>query len=144
VAITTNYIQNGWGIGTGFMDEDCRSSHSAYCGTGSGNVTINLTGIPANVQADINALTKDTASYYSSTMDSTVQAWAATHGFVGRIPNLGPTTLGTWTAPPDRYVLQGFAGNVDAWSYGGQGTFTQAELDYVNANMGDVALIEGE
>jgi hypothetical protein len=144
VAITVNYIQNGWGIGTGFMDEDCRSSHSPYCGTGNGNVTVNLTGIPANVQADINALTQDLASYYSSTMDSTVQAWAGAHGFVGRIPNLGPTTLGTWTAPPDRFVLQGFAGNVDAWSYGGQGTFTQAELDFVNANMGDVALIEGE
>jgi len=144
VAITANYIQDGWGIGTGFMDEDCRSSHSAYCGTGSHAVTVNLTGIPANVQGDINALTKDLAGYYATTMDNTVQAWAASHGFVGRIPNIGPTTLGTWSAPPDRYVLQGFAGHLDAWSYGGQGTFTQAELDFVNANMGDVALIEGE
>jgi hypothetical protein len=41
-------------------------------------------------------------------------------------------------------VLQGFAGNVDAWQYGGMGTFSQAELDFVNTYMGDVGLIEGE
>jgi len=40
--------------------------------------------------------------------------------------------------------LKGFAGNVDAWQYGGAGTFTQAELDFVQTNMGDVGLIEGE
>src|SRR5260370_27403132 len=28
-AITVNYIQNGWGTGTGFMDEDDRPAHQA-------------------------------------------------------------------------------------------------------------------
>jgi hypothetical protein len=96
------------------------------------------------VQDDINALTQDTASHYSSTINAKIQAWAAANGFTGRVPYLGPTTLGTWTTPPDRYVLQGFAGNVDAWQYGGVGTFSQAELDFVNTYMGDVSLIEGE
>ena len=143
-AVTANYIQNGWGIGSGFMDEDCRSSHSSYCGDGSANTTVYLTGVAANAQTDLNALTKDTAAYYSSTIHSKIQAWGAAHGFTGHIPYLGPTTLGTWTTPPDRYVLQGFAGNVDAWQYGGVGTFSQAELDFVNTYMGDVGLIEGE
>jgi hypothetical protein len=143
-AITANYIQNGWGIGSGLLDEDCRGTHSSYCGDGSSNTTIYLTGVPANVQTDINALTQDTAAYYSSTINAKVQSWASAHGFTGHVPYLGPTTLGTWSAPPDRYVLQGFAGNVDAWQYGGVGTFSQAELDFVNTHMGDVALIEGE
>jgi hypothetical protein len=143
-AITANYIQNGWGVGSGFMDEDCRSSHASYCGNGSGSTTIHLTGVSANAQTDVNALTQDIAAHYSSTINNAIQAWGAAHGFTGHIPYLGPTTLGTWSAPPDRYVLQGFAGNVDAWQYGGMGTFSQAELDFVNTYMGDVGLIEGE
>jgi FlaG/FlaF family flagellin (archaellin) len=96
------------------------------------------------VQDDINALTQDSASIYSSTINDAIQSWGGSHGFSGHILYLGPTTLGTWTTPPDRYVLQGFKGNVDAWQYGGVGTFTQAELDFVNTYMGDVGLIEGE
>jgi len=141
-AITASYIANGWGIGTGFLDEDCRSAHASYCG--SGKQTVTMSDVPAAVQADLNALTKDIAAYYSSTLNSTIQSWASAHGFVGHVPHLGPSTLGTWTTPPDRYVLQGFAGNVDAWQYGGAGTFTQAELDFIHTNMGDVGLIEGE
>ncbi len=141
-AITASYIANGWGIGTGFLDEDCRSAHASYCG--SGKQTVTMSDVPAAVQADLNALTQDIAAYYSSTLNNAIQSWASAHGFVGHVPHLGPTTLGTWTTPPDRYVLQGFKGNVDAWQYGGAGTFTQAELDFIQGNMGDVALIEGE
>ena len=141
-AITASYIANGWGIGTGFQDEDCRSAHGSYCG--SGNQTVTMSDVPSTVQADLNALTQDIANYYASTLNSAIQSWASASGFVGHVPHLGPSTLGTWTAPPDRYVLQGFAGNVDAWQYGGVGTFTQAELDYIHTYMGDVGLIEGE
>ena len=141
-AITASYIANGWGIGTGFLDEDCRAAHASYCG--SGKQTVTMSDVPSAVQADMNALTQDIAAYYSSTINNTIQSWASAHGFVGHVPHLGPSTLGTWTTPPDRYVLQGFKGNVDAWQYGGAGTFTQAELDFIQSNMGDVALIEGE
>jgi len=141
-AITASYIASGWGVGTGFLDDDCRSAHASYCGSGSQTVT--MSDVPAAVQTDLNALTQDIAAYYSSTLNNTIQSWASAHGFVGHVPHLGPSTLGTWTTPPDRYVLKGFAGNVDAWQYGGAGTFTQAELDFVQTNMGDVGLIEGE
>jgi hypothetical protein len=105
---------------------------------------VNLTGVPANVQTDINAMTQDIASQYSGAMKAHLATWSGAHGFTGPILYAGPTTLGTWSTPPDRYVLQGFAGNVDVWMYGGQGTFSQAELDFVRTYMGDVPLIEGE
>lgn len=144
--ITAGYIQNGWGIGTGFMDEDCRAGHSAYCGDGSANTAINLTGIPANVQADINAQTKDIATYYSSTAKANIATWASGKGFTGPVLFFGPTAAGSWGVPPDRYVLQGYAGNVDALIEGGGGSgfthWTQAMIDFVHTHMGDEPLFE--
>jgi hypothetical protein len=143
-AITANYIMGGWGVGTGLQDEDCRSGHASYCGNGSGNTSIYMTGLSSAMQADLNAFTQSLAGYYASTYKTHLATWAAANGFTGSIAYLGPTTLGTWTTPPDRYVLQGFAGNADAWMYGGQSTFTQAELDFVHTYGGTMGLIEGE
>lgn len=144
--ITAGYVQNGWGIGTGFMDEDCRAGHSGYCGSGSASVTINLTGIPANVQTDINAQTKDIAAYYSSTGKANVATWASTNSFVGPVLYFGPTPVGSWGVPPDRYVLQGYSGNLDAMQEGGGGSgfthWTQTMIDFVHTHMGDEPLFE--
>jgi hypothetical protein len=142
-AITAGYVANGFGIGTGFMDEDCRAGHSAYCGNGSNNTTIFLTGIPAAVQTDINAMTQDWANYYSSTTKATTNAWASAHGFTGSVLNLGPSTLGTWTTPPDRYVLMGMCGTTDVISSGGQGAFSQAETDFVDTYCPGLPQITG-
>lgn len=146
--ITGEYISGGWGQGgTGLLDEDCRAGHSSYCGNGSGNTTVFLTGLNASAIADINSYSKDIAQFYSSTINAHLQTWGGTHGFTGHIPYLGPTTLGTWGTPPNAPILQGMCGNVDAWMYGGSNVFSQAEIDYVhtNATCGtDFALINGE
>jgi hypothetical protein len=138
--ITANYVQNGWGIGTGFMDEDGRSAHSAWIGTNS----VLLTGTPVNVQTDVHALTKDIAQYYASTGNSVIQNWASTHGFTGRVLYLGPTTLGTWSAPPDKYVIQGMCGNIDAFMGAGEASYSQPMLDFIDSNCPGLPIIEGE
>lgn len=148
--ITAAYVANGFGIGTGFMDEDCRSSHASYCGSGSANTTIYLCATPPStgclspaVQADINAMTQDWAHSYATTVRTNLDAWSSAHGFTGSIPNLGPTTLGTWSTPPDRYILQGLCGQQDVMMYGGQGIFSQAENDFVNTSCPGMGIIPG-
>ena len=147
-AITGEYISGGWGQGgTGLLDEDCRSGHSSYCGNGSGSTTVNLTGLNAAAIADLNAFTTDIASFYSSTINSTLQTWAAGHGFTGHVNYLGPTTLGTWRTIPNDPVIAGFCGNIDAWMYGGAGgPLPQAQLDRVKSvcPSPDMAIIAGE
>ena len=148
VAITGEYIANGWGQGgTGLLDEDCRAGHSSYCGNGSASTTINLTGLNAQAILDINAYTQDIAQFYSSTINSTLQTWAGTHGFTGHVNYLGPTTLGTWRTIPNDPVIAGFCGNIDAWMYGGAGgPLPQAQLDRVKSvcPSPDMAIIAGE
>jgi len=132
--ITARYVQNGWGIGTGLMDEDCRAGHSAYCGTGGGTDPVQLTSLPANVKTDVNAFTQYIAGLYSSTIKNSICTWAATKSFTGCPMYLGPTVLGTWTMVPDPYVMAGFCGNADAWMYAAaQGDIAQGTLDGVNA-----------
>lgn len=131
--ITARYVQNGWGIGTGLMDEDCRSAHSAYCGTGSGTDPVQLTNLPASVKTDVNDFTQYISGLYSSTIKNSICAWAGSHGFTGCPMYLGPTVLGTWTMVPDPYVMAGFCGNADAWMYAAaQGDILQTTLDGVN------------
>lgn len=145
-AITAEYIANGWNAsGTGFLDEDCRSGHSSYCGNGSGSTTVNLTGVNANLVTDLNNGTQDYANHYFSSINSALQTWAGAHGFTGHVPYLGPTTLGTWGTPPNAPVIKGMCGQIDAWSYGGANALSQAELDYVKTNCAtDMGIIDGE
>jgi len=144
--ITAGYIQNGWGIGTGMLDEDCRSAHASYCGTGAASVTVNLTGIPAAVQTDINALTQDYASYYYSTANTAVQNWAtavASPAFVGHVPYFGTVMGATWGAPSDRYVLTGMCSSIDAYLFGAAAGYdlTQAKLDYIDTYCHNIPII---
>lgn len=145
VAVTFGYVSNGWGIGTGFMDEDCRAGHSSYCGNGSNNTTIYLTGIPANVQTDINALTQEVAYHYSHVGRTNVDAWAAANGFTGHVLYLGSSANSSWGVPPDRYTLLGYAGNIDVITEGtggpGYSLWSQAMIDFVHTYMGDVPLM---
>jgi hypothetical protein len=146
--ITVGYIQNGWGIGTGLLDEDCRIAHSAYCGTGAAAVTVTLTGIPAAVQTDINALTQDYASHYYSTANAAVQNWATTvasPAFVGHVPYFGTVMSATWGAPSDRYVLSGMNGNIDVYLFGASAGFdlTQAKLDFIDTYLPGIPIIDG-
>jgi hypothetical protein len=146
VAITAGYIQNGWGIGTGMMDEDCRPAHHSYCGDGDENATQKLVGVNANLQSDVNAMTKLTATAYASQAEAAIAKWASQHGFTGKVLHAGIYALGSWGACPDKYILQGLAGHQDLIIAAGAGLgyshWTQAMRDYVHENWGDVPIIE--
>ncbi|HET9804147.1 MAG TPA: hypothetical protein VFP96_12995, partial [Candidatus Acidoferrum sp.] len=146
VAVTAGYIQNGWGIGTGMMDEDCRPAHHSYCGDGDENATQKLVGVNANLQSDVNAMTRLTATAYASQAEAAIAKWAGQHGFTGKVLHAGIYALGSWGACPDRYILQGLAGHQDLIIAAGAGLgyshWTQPMRDYVHENWGDVPIIE--
>ena len=142
VVVSAGYIQNGWGIGTGLLDEDCRAGRT-YCGSS----VVFLTGMSAGLQADVNALTKSDAVGYASQATSSIAAWATANSFTGKVMHAGIYALGSWGAPPDKYVLQGLAPYQDIIIASGSGNgfshWSQGMLDYVRTNWGaDVAIIE--
>jgi hypothetical protein len=134
--ITVNYIQNGWGIGTGLMDEDGRPSHQVWLGSDY----YGLTDANPDVKADLDAFLFQTASQYLGMCKTEVRK---------AFPNfllLGPDALGGWQAPPPRQVLQAAATNLDVM-IGGVGTSPsptyQTKLDFVYEYLGDKPLITG-
>jgi hypothetical protein len=145
-AITAGYIQNGWGIGTGLMDEDCRPAHQSYCGDGGEKATQHLVGVNPALQSDVNAMTKLTATAYALQAESAIAKWASQHGFTGKVLHAGIYTLGSWGTCPDKYILQGLAGHQDLIIAAGAGQgyshWTQHMLNYIHENWGNVPIIE--
>lgn len=144
-AITAGYVQNGWGIGTGFMDEDCRAAHSSYCINNS-NANIFYTGFSAGLKSDMKALSKSNAVGYASQATASIATWASAKGFTGKVMHAGIYTLGSWGAPPDSDILQGLAPYQDIIIASGSGNgfskWSLGMIDYVNTNWGDVPIIE--
>lgn len=132
-SITANYVQNGWGIGSGLMDEDGRPSHQGWIGTDF----TNLTNVNANVKTDINNFLYNIAAHYFSTGRAQVEAWQPGVLF------MGPTTLGTWSTPSNRNVLKAAGQYVDVMAIGGGWPLSQAELDFIYKYYGDKPVYVG-
>ena len=133
-AITVSYIQNGWGIGTGLLDEDGRTSHLTWLGRD----ILSLSDTHSNTKTDLNNFLKSVADHYFKSCHD---------GIKGAFPNtmyMGPVTLSTWSVPSRDVVLQAASPYMDLMLTAGQAPFTQAMIDYVYANFGDKPYIEGE
>lgn len=131
--ITVNYIQNGWGIGTGLLDEDGRPAHRAWIGT---DFTY-LKNVQNEVKEDLNNYLYEVASHYFSVCKSKIQAWMPGALF------LGPDSLGSWGAPPSAQVLQAASHYLDVVILGGGAPLSQAALDFIYENYGDKPLLTG-
>ena len=132
-AITVNYVQNGWEIGTGILDEDDRVSHQGWMG----NDFIFLSNTNATVKSDINTFFEQMAEFYFKECHDDLKA---------AFPNmmyLGPDSLGTHAVPPPAPVLQAAGKYMDAFILNGVVPFTQAMQDYIETNAGDKPYIGG-
>lgn len=148
--ITAEYIANGWGIGSGVMDEDGRSSHLSWVGDNS--VCIDGAGNAANCNegagtsyassgmvSDLDTLDKTLSSRYATTYKQAIDA---------KLPGalfLGGNVCSTWGVPPNRFVLEGLASNSDLCliseaAGGAVSGLTQAELDFIHTYAGDMAI----
>jgi len=132
--ITVNYIQNGWAIGSGLMDEDGRVAHQGWLGS-------DFTGLSdtnANAKTDMNNFLFSAASQYLGTCSSELKKV---------LPNtlfLGPDSIGSWGAPARSQVLQAAAKYVDVLSGPGSIEKSQTGLDYIGQYFGDKPIIEGQ
>jgi hypothetical protein len=133
--LTVNYQVNGWGAGgTGLMDEDGRTAHQAWLGTG----LYGFTDSNANFTIDARAWLGELAVDYFGAMsgqisDDFTAVGAAVPMFVG------PDSAGTWSTPPAKEVLQAMAtycpiaimSTSEAYP-----TFSEEELDFVRTWYG--------
>jgi hypothetical protein len=131
--ITVNYVQNGWAIGTGLLDEDGRPSHRAWIGT---DFTY-LKNVQNQVKEDLNNYLYEVASHYFSVCKSKIQAW------MPGVLSLGPDSLGSWGAPPPAQVLQAASRYLDVMILGGGAPVSQTALDFIYQNLGDKPLLIG-
>ena len=133
-SITATYVQNGWGYGSGLMDEDFRSSHQAWLG----NEATYLNSANVHVKADLDQFLYEIAAHYFSTCRSQIQA--ALPGVL----YLGPDPLGSWSTPSNKQVLKAAAQYLDAMEVGGGYPLSRAELDYMYTYFGDKPIIASQ
>jgi len=135
-AITANYVKNGWGIGSGLMDEDGRLAHQLWTGI---DFTF-LRDVNPAVKSDLDNFLFQIADHYFSMCRTLFQTW------MPGVMYLGPDALGTWGAPSNRNVLKAAAQNIDVMAMGGgpAGPLTQPMLDFIYAYYGDKPFYMGE
>jgi hypothetical protein len=139
VPITVSYVQNGWGIGTGLMDEDMRPAHQSWLGNtwdGLNPISRSLKQMNAGVKADLDAFLKQTAEWYFKMLRD---------GIHSQFPNaLVLVEIGTWSGLPPAPVLQAAGEYVDLFEDDEANLpFNQAKLDYVMRNYGDKPFMAG-
>ena len=126
-AITATYVANGWGIGSGFLDEDNRPMHRKWLGTDWTAMSNANTTTVADLAVFYQAIA---AKYFS---DCQIQL----HAVYPNILDLGPDALSSWNAPSAAPVLKAAAKYTDAFVTGSSVIFSQAEMDFIADNYGD-------
>jgi len=86
--IRANYVQNGWGIGSGLMDEDGRPAHQNWTGI---DFTL-LSDSNASLKTDLDNYLYQIAAHYFSMCKTAIDPW------IPRTLYLGPDSLGTCSA----------------------------------------------
>jgi hypothetical protein len=125
-AITATYVANGWGIGTGFLDEDDRPAH-----TWMGTDWTAMSNANANTKADLNTFLQAIATKYFSDCQTQLKA------VYPNIMYLGPDSLSTWGGVPPIPVLKAASSYLDAFLTSAVTVYTQAEMDAIASNFGD-------
>lgn len=130
--ITVDYVQNGWGIGSGLLDEDGRPDHQKWMGKDFKS----LSDSRSPVRSDLSSLLRAVSGHAFRTCRT---------GIKTAFPNtlyLGPDTLGSYGVPPRPEVLQSAGEYIDVILLSGTGGFNRNVLDYIEKYVGDKPIIE--
>jgi hypothetical protein len=139
-SITVSYVQNGWGIGTGLMDEDMRPSHRAWLGnTWDGLEPMSgskLAQMNPGVKKELDAFLKQTAEWYFKMLRD---------GIHSQFPDaLVVAEIGTWSGVPPAPVLQAAGEYIDLFKDGeSDAPFDRERLDFISRNYGDKPILAG-
>ena len=124
----------GWGVGTGLLDED---GANPWVPKDSNS----LSDASATVKKDLDDFLLVHAQKYFSDVRAVLNTRAP-----GRL-YLGPTTLGSWGAPPRRQVLRAAAGSIDifmAATIPAGVLDDQQRIEFIAQYLGDKPWIEWE
>ncbi|HWR37617.1 MAG TPA: Ig domain-containing protein [Clostridia bacterium] len=125
--ISVDYVRDGWGYGSGLMDEDGRHSwiptDKVYLGT---NTSFN---------ADMDAFLKALADTYFSVTSERIKHYAPNNLY------LGPGVMGTWGGVANKNVLEAAASYVDVLTWQPDYARLSAEVEYVATHLGDKPVI---
>lgn len=129
--LTATYRYNGWGAGTGLMDE---ANNHAWSNTDQ--TTISMSGLTAGMQADLNGFLQQLAGKFFS------DSRTAVNNYISGVLYFGPDAISTWGAPSRPPVLKAANQYIDVMttSYGAN-PFTQTGLDTIYANYGDKPIL---
>ncbi len=140
IALTVSYVQNGWGIGSGLMDEDMRPEHQAWLGnTWNGLDPMSRSSLKkmnSNARADLDRYLRQTAGWYFKMLRD---------GVHGQFPNaMIAVEIGTWGGVPPGPVLQAAGEFVDLFEDDEtRAPFEPARLDFIAKNYGDKPYLAG-
>lgn len=139
-SVTVSYAQNGWGIGTGLMDEDFRPAHRAWLGMSWYAATGSESGVKKKmgpvVAKDLSEFLKETAGWYFKMLRDGVHAEFPQTMVIAE--------LGSWDGVPPGPVLQAAGQYLDLFEDDeSKGSFDRARLDYIAKNYGDRPFISG-
>jgi hypothetical protein len=126
-AVTVDYTANGWGIGSGLMDEDGRNT--TWTGTNPTCLTA-MTGCAGNANAAVAANLNEWLGQFASEYFNSVRTAVKTND--SGMLYLGPDTLGTWGTPPRPQILQAANPYLDA-------AFFNWDPDLPNSTIGAAA-----
>lgn len=130
--ITASYTQNGWGIGSGLLDENGRPEHQKWLGADFKSLSDSH---PA-VRSDLNSFLEAVSGHFFATCRD---------GIKSAFPNilyLGADTLGSYGVPPRPEVLESAARYTDVLLLAGSGGFPREVLDYIERYSGNKPIIE--
>jgi hypothetical protein len=149
VAITVSYVANGWGAGTGVLDEDGRHawtgmsngfSPGASCSLAQ-STYVNDASQSAGFRTDMaNALSAMASTYFSSIYSEFTQSDRFGSGTNRKVMLLGPDNMGGANSPSAAVVYQAAAPYVDAiimTPRAFSASLNQTEIDYINTYLGD-------
>ena len=139
-ALTMSYVQNGWGIGSGILDEDMRPAHQAWLGN-SWNGIDPMSGfimkkMSSAARGDLDGYLRQTAGWYFKMLrDGVHSEYPST---------MVAVEIGTWGGVPPAPVLQAAGEFVDLFEDDEtRAQFDQARLDYIAKNYGDKPYLAG-
>jgi len=134
LAVTAGYVANGWGIGSGLMDEDMRLTHQLWLGNTWDTLYAMLGGtvvqMNSGVATDMDAYLKSCAEWYFQMLANGVHSQ-----FPNALVDMG---LSGWSGMPPAPVLQAAGEYLDIIENDDTaGTWDQAHLDFLAKNYGN-------
>lgn len=138
--VGVSYVEDGWGIGTGLMDEDMRPAHRAWLGN-SWNGFDPISGpkpqkMNTRVRADLDTFLEQTADWYFKMLRDGIHA---------EFPKaLVLAQLGSWDGVPPAPVLRAAQHYLDLFEDDeSRGSFDKPRLDFIARNYGNRPFLSG-